>query len=126
MQSVLIADDEQMNYIYMIDLLEGTDVNILYASNGLEAVDIFRKDDSIILVLMDIRMPILNGYLATEQMRAIRPGIPIIAQTAYAMESETKDLSEYFDDYFVKPIHRNLFRKRLSKYLNFKNDNSYP
>ncbi|MGE5406099.1 MAG: response regulator [Methanosarcina sp.] len=122
MKSVLIAEDEHMNYIYMTDLLEGTEVNILYASNGLEAVDIFRKDESIILVLMDIRMPILNGYLATEQMRAIRPGIPIIAQTAYAMESEKKALIECFEDYFVKPIPRNLFRKRLSKYLTFRDE----
>lgn len=109
-----------MNYEYLADLLQDSEVDILHASNGLEAVDIFRKDESIILVLMDIRMPILNGYLATKQMRTIRPGIPIIAQTAYAMESEKKALSEYFEDYFVKPISRNLFRQKLSKYLSFR------
>lgn len=122
MKSVLIAEDELMNFEYLADLLQDSEVGILHASNGLEAVDIFRKEDSIVLVLMDIRMPILNGYLATRQMRSIRPGIPIIAQTAYAMESETNALNEYFEDYFVKPIPRNLFRKKLSKYLTFRDE----
>ena len=121
MKTVLIADDEYTNYLYLSELIKNTDASVLYASNGLEAVDLFKGNTSIVLVLMDIRMPILNGFLATKWMKDLRPEVPVFAQTAYALESDLKNLESRFDGYFIKPIHREDFIEKLSKYINFNN-----
>lgn len=118
MKTILIAEDEFSNYLYLVELLDGTDTKILYASNGQEAVDICRNE-SVDLVLMDIRMPVMNGYIATKQIKAIKPGIPVIAQTAYALETEMKGLITDFDDFIIKPISRVIFKQKLSRYVTF-------
>lgn len=120
MKTVLIADDDYTNYLYLAELLEDSEASVIYASNGLEAVDLFKNNNSIILVLMDIRMPILNGYLATKWIKDIRPDVPIIAQTAFALESDLKNLENKFDDFFIKPISKYDFTRRLSKYVEFR------
>lgn len=73
--------------------------------NGDEAVELVKKNDHINLVLMDIRMPNLNGYDATRQIKMLKPKLPIISITAYAMtEDETKSLEAGCDMYISKPI----------------------
>jgi CheY-like chemotaxis protein len=117
MKTVLIAEDEFTNYLYLKELFEGLDTKLIYAANGQEAVDICKNDKSIDLVLMDIRMPILNGYIATKLIRAFRPDLPIISQTAYAIESDTQGLFNDFDDCLIKPISRHIFIQKLKRFL---------
>lgn len=119
MKTVLIAEDEFSNYLYLEELLEGTGTRLLYASNGKEAVDICAKDESIDVVLMDIRMPVMNGYIATKQIKLLRPKLPVIAQTAYVLETDMKGLKSDFDDFILKPINKAIFRQKMQKYITF-------
>ncbi len=103
-KTFLIAEDEEINYIFLEEALKHTSVKILRASNGDEAVEIF-KANKIDLVLMDIKMPKKNGYDAKDLIKKINPNVPIIAQTAYALSGEReKILDAGFDDYIAKPI----------------------
>jgi len=112
-KTILIAEDESVNYQFFEEIFEETNVNLIWAKNGQEAVDFCLKDNSIDLVLMDIKMPIMNGYDASKAIKKFRPNLPIIAQTAYALigdASKAKDAG--CDDYIHKPIDfDSLFRK---------------
>jgi two-component system sensor histidine kinase EvgS len=116
--TVLIVEDELLNFMCIKSMLQGTDTQVIYAANGQEAVDICQKNMDIGLVLMDIRMPVMNGYLATKKIKAMRPGLPVVAQTAYMLEMDMKDIKNDFDEFLIKPINRTKFRNVISKYCN--------
>lgn len=103
-KTFLIAEDEEINFIFLEEALKHTQVKILRAVNGEEAIEIF-KSKQIDFVLMDIKMPKKNGYDAREAIHEINPRIPIVAQTAYALSGEReKILQAGFNDYIAKPI----------------------
>jgi PAS domain S-box-containing protein len=87
-KKILVAEDNDNNFKLIGYFLFGANVEIIRASNGNEAVEKCLSDQSIDLVLMDIRMPGMNGYTATDLIRLSKPDIPIIAQTAYADDRE--------------------------------------
>lgn len=101
--TILVAEDEEYNFIYIEALLSKLEVNILRAYTGKQALEIC-KADSIDLVLMDIKMPEMNGYEATMKIREFHPHLPIIAQTAYAEKSEVVRYGNIFNDYITKPF----------------------
>lgn len=102
---VLVAEDEVLNFRYIEELLADTGVVLLHAANGLEAVDICRKRKDINLVLMDIKMPVMNGFEATRLIKEIRPELPVIAQTAYITGDEKyKSQAIGFSDFISKPF----------------------
>ena len=104
---ILIAEDEEFNYLYMAESLSEFNVKLYRAKDGLSALEICRSNPQIQQVLMDIRMPVMDGYTATKEIKKFRSDLPIIAQTAYAMESDKrKALEEGCDDYISKPIRR--------------------
>jgi len=104
-KTVLIAEDEQSNFDFLKILLTRMDIRVLWAKDGLEAVDICKSDPTINLVFMDIKMPFMNGYEATRKIKNIRPDLPIIAQTAYAMISDKMEADKAgCDGYLSKPI----------------------
>ena len=81
------------------------DCNILHAKNGEEAVEISKNNADIDLILMDLKMPIMDGFEATKQIKKIRPNIPVVAQTAFvSAEDKEKVFSLGFDDFLSKPI----------------------
>lgn len=82
----LIAEDIDTNYIFLSEALKKTKVQILWAVNGQEAVDICKSGIDIDLIITDIQMPVKDGFAATSEIQAINPKIPIIAYTAYAYE----------------------------------------
>jgi signal transduction histidine kinase len=101
---VLVAEDELMNYKYIEKVLSKTNVNLIWARNGKETCDMFENHKNIDLILMDIRMPIMDGYEATKRIKKINQKIPIIAQTAYALDYEKEEiLKAGCDDYISKP-----------------------
>jgi PAS domain S-box-containing protein len=110
---LLVAEDEEINYLLLKELLEPTGVNMLWARDGAQAVELVSNIKKIDAILMDIKMPTMNGYAATMEIRQINANIPIIAQTAYAFtEDRQKAEAAGCDDYLVKPIQQNeLFRK---------------
>jgi PAS domain S-box-containing protein len=115
--TILIAEDEYTNYQYLVELLEETGLKILYAKNGQQAIDLCRSNSAIDLILMDIKMPILDGHTAAKLIKAFRPELTIIAQTAYALESEKETFIGIFDDYITKPINEGELKEKLLKYM---------
>jgi signal transduction histidine kinase len=103
-KTILIAEDEQNNVIYLTEIIRRTGASILEARTGTQAVEIVTGNESISLVLMDIMMPELNGYEATRQIKQIRPNLPIIAQTAYSnLRERERSLEVGCDGYISKP-----------------------
>ncbi len=103
-RTILIAEDEEMNYLFIQEILTYTGAKTIRVSNGKEAVAIFKKE-KIDLVLMDIKMPEMDGFEATQQIKSINKRVPIIAQTAYAMADERQQgLEAGCDDFISKPI----------------------
>lgn len=117
-KTILIAEDEIFNFYYMEELLKPMSVNMLHAWNGLEAVELAKKHPDISLVLMDIRMPEMDGHTATKLIKELRPNLPVIAQTAYASKEDMENAyTSGFDNYLTKPIERELFVQVIDKYL---------
>ncbi len=116
--TILIAEDEETNFIYLETALEMTEVNIIRAKNGKEAVEIAKVNPLIDLILMDIKMPIMNGLEATRSIKSFRKDIPIIAQTAFAMEEDKRNCTAVgCDDFLAKPIRYRVLCSTLAKYL---------
>ena len=104
-KTILIAEDDDFSFIYLKEIFNLYDAEIIRASNGTEAVDSCSKREDIDLVLMDIKMPGMNGLDASREIRKIRPELRIIAQTAYAFEKEKQSVFDAgCNDYLSKPI----------------------
>ncbi len=117
-KTILIAEDEESNYILLEEALENTKINIIHAENGKEAIREVKMNPMIDLVLMDIKMPDLDGFEATKQIKMIYPELPVIVQTAYALpDQEAKIRQAGCDDYITKPIDTSNLIKTLEKYL---------
>ncbi len=103
----LIVDDVEANFLFYKAILKHTGALLLWAKNGVEAVKICRNNNSLNLVLMDLQMPQLSGFDATKQIKAFKPHLPIIAQTAFAdIEGREEALSAGCDDYITKPVNQ--------------------
>lgn len=105
---VLITEDEEVNFYYLKTLLQRADAKVLRAKNGKEAVEIIREyNGGVDLILMDLNMPVMDGYEAMRIIKSSHPSIPIIAQTAYTMNNDRhRCLQAGFNDYIAKPINR--------------------
>ena len=115
---ILIAEDDNINFLLIKKMLQVTNYEIIRAENGQVAVDIALKNPTIDLVLMDIKMPVMNGYEAFEQINSIRPNLPIVAQTAHASEEDKVKVNSLgFTDYITKPINKELLLEMVSKYI---------
>lgn len=118
-KKILIAEDEETNYLFIEAILEDTQATLIWAHNGLDALEKFNLHNDIDLILMDIKMPEMDGLTATSKIKKLNSKIPIIAQTAYAMsEDKSKCISAGCDDYLTKPINHKLLLSILDKYLN--------
>lgn len=117
-KQILIVEDEDMNYILIREVLKKTNATIFWAENGKIAVDIFSQHSNIDLVLMDLKMPVMNGFEATSLIKQIRANVPVIAQTAYAMSGDReKILQNGCNDYIAKPIIPQRLLFTISKYI---------
>lgn len=105
--TILIAEDDNINFLLFQKIIKLRNYNVIRAINGQEAVDICINNPNIDLVLMDIKMPIMNGFEALEKIKVIRPELIVIAQTAYSSsEDEIKIYNSGFYGYITKPINR--------------------
>lgn len=105
--TILIAEDDNINFLLFEKIIQTRNLKIIRAVNGQEAIDICINNPNIDLVLMDIKMPIKNGYEAFEEIKLIRPSLKVIAQTAYSSnEDEEKIYNAGFYGYLTKPINR--------------------
>ncbi|MCA5582133.1 response regulator [Parabacteroides gordonii] len=109
--TLLIAEDNESNYTLIKAILK--DYNLLHAWNGQEAIDLYRKYHPD-MILMDLKMPIMDGYQATEEIRKDNTIIPIIAVTAFAFAEDEQRVSQSgFNGYVAKPIKPNNLKKKI-------------
>jgi len=112
--TVLIVEDDIINYKVLGGMLRNTKVSIIHSDNGVKAVEQVKLNPNIDLVLMDIQLPEMDGCEATEKILEINPTLPIIAQTANEKE---RCLEAGCIDYIAKPIDMNLLFNKMSKFL---------
>ena len=119
-KTILIAEDVQESFELLKEYLKGYDIKILHAMDGLEAVELALNQENPDLILMDIRMPEMSGITALKEIKKIKPELPVIIQTAYAMQIEKDECFKAgCDDYLTKPIDKASFFTILNKYLKY-------
>jgi len=118
--NILIAEDEEINFFYLETIFRRfSEFDIVHAKNGQEAVDICFSNMHIDLILMDIKMPIMNGHIATKKIKQKLPKLPIIAQTAYSTDADKKIAFKHgCDDFISKPIKKSELYNLINKHLN--------
>lgn len=119
--TILVAEDEEVNFIFLEILLQDKlklPCTIIRAQNGLEAVELCKNNPAIELVLMDIKMPKMDGHKATRKIKEFRPSLPVIAQTAYSTAEDREiAISAGCDDFIVKPISKEVLVAIINNYL---------
>jgi signal transduction histidine kinase/CheY-like chemotaxis protein len=104
-ETILIAEDDNINYLLLKKILELKNYKVLRASNGQQAVDICKENSAINLVFMDIKMPVLNGFEAFKIIHSFNPDLPVIAQTAYTSNEDYERIIKLgFSGYISKPL----------------------
>lgn len=120
-KTLLIAEDEDSNFMLLKEVLSDFSINIIRAINGIEAINICKMNKDINLVLMDIKMPVMDGYEATRQIKGFMPNLPIIAQTAYSTDiDKNKALACGCNDFISKPYKKEFLICKIKEQL-FKN-----
>jgi PAS domain S-box-containing protein len=103
--SVLVAEDDEASFMLFKEIVSGEGVALLRAYNGKEALDILEANNQVDIVLMDIKMPVMNGYEATKLIKAKYPGLPVVIQSAFTSErNRQRALEAGCDAYLAKPI----------------------
>ena len=118
--TILIVDDEEVNYLYINLILKnsGFNLNTFYAKTAKEAIDFCKNHPGIDIVLMDIRMPKMNGYEITRHIRQFNKNVVIIAQTAFALKGDKEKAFEAgCNDYIQKPVDKEKLLKMIEKFV---------
>lgn len=119
-KTILVVDDTKMNFVVLKTQLRKTNASVLWIENGHDAVQYVKNGNKADLILMDIRMPVMDGIEASRIIKEFNPGIPIVIQTASVMGSAYDEIAfSKCDDTIFKPINRdklietitNLFEK---------------
>jgi len=117
---ILVAEDDSSNYLFIESFLKQVNARVLWARDGVQAVDLFKNHKNIKLVLMDIRMPNMNGIEAAREIRRTNTETPVIALTAYAFTNDReKSLEAGCNEYLSKPVKLDTLIETLNKYLQF-------
>ena len=117
-KTILAAEDEDTNYWLLEKILSDSGITIIRAQNGIEAVKLCKSNPNIDLVLMDIKMPEMDGYEATAKIKKVRPELPVIAQTAYITEADRKRaIACGCSDFITKPIVKKLLISKVCNQL---------
>jgi len=114
---ILIAEDDEINYFYLNALLrQETGAKIIHARDGKEAIDLFKTNPDINLIFMDIKMPKIDGFEATRQIKMLNSNVHIIAITAYAMSGdEERIIATGCDGYLSKPISKKSLLEKIGE-----------
>lgn len=115
---ILVVEDDKINYNYLDVLLKPTKATIYHAEKGEDAVELCRLFSFFSVVLMDIRLPGMNGFEATQLIKTIREDLPVIAQTAYASDDDREAArAAGCNDFIAKPIRANEMLEMIRKYM---------
>ncbi|MBK7213691.1 MAG: response regulator [Bacteroidales bacterium] len=117
-KAILVAEDQELNFLLIREMVSWMGWNLIRAENGEEAVTICRENPNIDLVLMDLKMPVMDGFTATKIIKSFRPDLPVIIQSAYIHEEDKEKAQQYgCDDYITKPFEKDSFVALVRKYL---------
>lgn len=117
-KTIVIVDDTKLNFVLLKTILRKTEANIVWLENGQEVIDYVKKLNVVDLILMDIRMPIIDGIEASKVIKKIAPQIPIIIQTASVMGEAYDDIKNSgCDDTIFKPIDSARLINKIQKQL---------
>ena len=117
-KTILIVEDVDSNYQFLVATIRRSGAQIVWAKEGELAIEMIRRGDHFDLVLMDVQLAGMDGYEVTRAIKELRPGLPVVAQTAYAMTGEReKSQVAGCDDYLAKPIRPAVLLQTISKYL---------
>lgn len=117
-KTILVVEDEESSRFLLEKTLKKTKVEVIYVNNGAAAISLVENKSDIDLVLMDIRLPEMDGIAATFKIKELNPRIPVIIQTAYVMNTTREEaINSGCDDYITKPIDTDSLLKLLDKYL---------
>jgi len=116
--NILISEDDENSYLHLSILLKQHANKIIRKQNGAEAVEFCKNNPNIDLILMDIKMPVMDGYQATKEIRKFNKDVIIVAQTAYALEGDrSKSLNAGCNDYITKPIKTEVLNEILHNFF---------
>ncbi len=117
-KKILIVEDDSISMAYLEELLQPTQVRIIKAYDGLDAIEKFKSEEKIDLILMDIHLPKMSGNEATREIKKINRSVPVIAQSALAMPGDKKESFKHgCDEYITKPIDNRLLFSTIRKLL---------
>jgi len=117
-KSVLIVEDNETSNIYFEAALRKTKANLIWAKNGMDAVDIVKQPEKIDLILMDINMPKMDGIEATRIIKKLRPEIIVVIQTAFVLSGEERlCMDAGCDEFITKPIRLKYLLDTINRYL---------
>lgn len=115
--TILVAEDDNISFLFINQILKRPEIQILRAKSGTECIELMKNDPTINLILMDIKMPEMNGIEATKAIRKFNKSVPIIVQTAYTSSGDKeKALEAGCNDYITKPIDKNRLLQLIRKY----------
>lgn len=114
--TILVAEDDAINFVLIRCFLANLNYNIIHAVNGREAVEKFQSEGNISLVLMDIRMPEMDGLTATREIRKLDSKIPIVVQTAH-VDKEEAAIQAGCNGFLVKPLGKNLLVETIERLI---------
>ena len=114
----VVVEDDEPSFILLKIVLEKLGLECIWVKNGDDAITVCKERDDIKMVLMDINLPTMSGYTATKKIKQLKPALPIIAQTAFAIAGDReKAFDAGCDDYISKPIHQKTLVKIIRKFF---------
>lgn len=120
-RKILIVEDDLSSRLYLNKVLEKTGAILLNACDGQEAVDMALSEPDLDVILMDIQLPVLDGFAATRMIREVKKDLIIIAQTAYGLHGDREKINNSgFNDLLIKPIMAPILKEKLVSFVNRK------
>lgn len=114
----MIVEDDLSGRLYLNKILEKTGAILINAGDGAEALNIVTDDPEVEIVLMDIQLPVMDGYTSAKKIRELGRKVKIIAQTAYSLSGDMENiLASGFDDYIIKPIYSGQLIEKLCSFF---------
>ncbi|MFW6290593.1 MAG: response regulator [Mariniphaga sp.] len=117
-KKVLVAEDDEFNYLLIETVLTLHGYSVVHARNGKEAIGLFRSEKTIDIVLMDLQMPVMDGFAAIQEIRTFDEHVPVIVQTTHNIDGmRDKAFRVGCSDFITKPIEPEVLLNKIEKYL---------